>query len=650
MFKLTIGNKPAVIQSGTAIKLTRENPFFAGSGDYTLDVTLPLAGCPENLRIFGALHRDETSLLPYIGKRYNFHLLADSLSTEGTAVVQSVSGGEVKLQLLGGRSALNNALPDDVYIDELDLGFFQEGRLPDPEAHHIVIDLDPENPTRRGMAQFYHYMATEQGTLAQEWREQFMYGTYGHTDGPCFPIFSPTSDALMNYEFDRPTYDHGEIVTHHWVPMAPQPWLMTVVEKVMASLGYTFHVVGGENHRWAFQIFLANSRATTKIAEALPHWTLREFITEVENFLSAVFLVAGHHVTMRFRSEFYNDIHERVPIEGATDEHTAEVQESQTAQNTQGGNVDYDWETEDKQMRLPDEVWEQAIIQDYDTIDELSAAAEALDADVKSQSRYIFRLRNSSIAYAHLLDASDTDPDTRWKLVRVDYMPPLIRKSDTREIDLKLRILPALLTMNELDTRHGYDPNAGGDADFRRRLPFPVLMTSDIVLTTAPYYSVNAAINPSEGQTEIETERGESSTDEKKNLMLIAVWKNEGGSHKTTYTYKDPGGTEHTVNVPTSVKAYTPDETGIIEDLCIDRDPEALRLTNTTEGIGRELNTAPQIEFRAQRKFQFTDKHLEDVTKIYLVHGRIYACQKIELTIDEHGIQPLKTGYFYEIG
>ena len=649
MLQLTIQGKPAVLKSGTAIKLTRENPFFAGSGDYTLDVTLPLAGCPENLRIFGALHRDETSLLPYIGKRYNFHLLADSLSTEGTAVVQSVSGGEVKLQLLGERSALNNALPDDVYIDELDLGFFQEGRLPDPETHHIDIDLDPENPTRRGMAQFYHYMATEQGTLAQEWREQFMYGTYGHTDGPCFPIFSPTSDALMNYEFDRPTYDHGEIVTHHWVPMAPQPWLMTVVEKVMASLGYTFHVVGGENHRWAFQIFLANSRATTKIAEALPHWTLREFITEVENFLSAVFLVAGHHVTMRFRSEFYNDIHERVPIEGATDEHTAEVQESQTAQNTQGGNVDYDWETEDKQMRLPDEVWEQAIIQDYDTIDELQTRANSLSTDEKSESRYIFRLRGTGVAYAHLLDASDTDPDTRWKLVRVDYMPPLIRKSDTREIDLKLRILPALLTMNPLDTVHGFTI-PGGEGTFRRTLPFPVLTTSDIVLTSASYYSVNAAINPSEEQTEAETRRGEDRNQEKPTIMPVAVWLNEGGAHKTTYTYTDGGGTAHTVNVPTSVKAYTPEKTGVIEDLRIENDPELLRLTNKENGVGSELNTAPQIEFRAQRKFQFTDKHLEDVTKIYLVHGRIYACQKIELTIGEHGIQPLKTGYFYEIG
>lgn len=644
MLQLTIQGKPAVLKSGTTIKLTRENPFFSGSGDYTLDVTLPLAGCPENLRIFGALHRDQTSMRPYIGRRYEFRLLTGDLNTEGTAVVQSADTEELKLQLLGERSGLNNALPEDVYIDELDLGFFQQGRLPDPEAYHLDIDLDPENPDRQGMAQFYHYMATGAGTLAEEWREQFMYGTYGHTDGPCFPLFSPTSDAIVNYEFDRPTYNEDMIPTHHWVPMAPQPWLMVVVEKILAALGYTFEAESDESHAWAWQVFLANSRCTVKIAETLPHWTLREFLSEVENFLSAVFLVGGNHVTMRFRSDFYTDVSARISIKGTTDEHTAEVEEEKKAENTQGGNVDYDWETEDNQMRLPDEVWEQATVEDYDTIGELRARANSLSTAEKSESRYIFRLRGTGIAYAHLLDASDTS----WKLVRVDYMPPLIRREDTREIDIKMRILPALLTMNPLDTIHGMDEH-GEPVDYRRTLPFPVLTTSDIVLTSASYYSVNAAINPSDEQTEAETRRGEDRSHEKPTIMPVAVWLNEGGAHKTTYTYTDGGGTAHTVNVPTSVRAYTPEQTGVIEDLRIENDPELLRLTNKENGVGRELAATPQIEFRAQRRFQFTDSHVRDVTKPFLIRGRLYACQKIELTIDEHGLQPLKTGYFYEL-
>ena len=35
MIALYINDKPAIIKSGTSIKLTRENPFFTSAGDYT---------------------------------------------------------------------------------------------------------------------------------------------------------------------------------------------------------------------------------------------------------------------------------------------------------------------------------------------------------------------------------------------------------------------------------------------------------------------------------------------------------------------------------------------------------------------------------------------------------------------------------------
>ena len=77
MIELYIDNQPAIIKSGTSIKLTRENPYFTSSGDYTLDVVLPLAGCVENLKIFGALHRPEMVLNNLAGRHYNMELITD---------------------------------------------------------------------------------------------------------------------------------------------------------------------------------------------------------------------------------------------------------------------------------------------------------------------------------------------------------------------------------------------------------------------------------------------------------------------------------------------------------------------------------------------------------------------------------------------
>ena len=57
---------------------------------------------------------------------------------------------------------------------------------------------------------------------------------------------------------------------------------------------------------------------------------------------------------------------------------------------------------------------------------------------------------------------------------------------------------------------------------------------------------------------------------------------------------------------------------------------------------------------RKQEANAFYDQHLPPTrlipNKVYLFDGRKYLCQKIEITLDDQGVQPLKKGYFYEIG
>ena len=59
MTNLYIDGRQAVLEAGTNIKITAENPLFTDAGTYTLEVTLPLDGCAENQRIFGAIHRPD---------------------------------------------------------------------------------------------------------------------------------------------------------------------------------------------------------------------------------------------------------------------------------------------------------------------------------------------------------------------------------------------------------------------------------------------------------------------------------------------------------------------------------------------------------------------------------------------------------------
>ena len=62
--------RKAVVKAGQEITIIRANPFLEKQGDYSLDIDLPLAGCSENIKIFGPAHRTEIAKLPYVGKRY----------------------------------------------------------------------------------------------------------------------------------------------------------------------------------------------------------------------------------------------------------------------------------------------------------------------------------------------------------------------------------------------------------------------------------------------------------------------------------------------------------------------------------------------------------------------------------------------------
>ena len=51
MLTLYIEGKKAVLQAGKEISITRANPFLEKQGDYSLDIELPLRGCPQNIAI-----------------------------------------------------------------------------------------------------------------------------------------------------------------------------------------------------------------------------------------------------------------------------------------------------------------------------------------------------------------------------------------------------------------------------------------------------------------------------------------------------------------------------------------------------------------------------------------------------------------------
>ena len=640
--QLTINNQIAEIKKGTTIKLTRVNPYFADQGDYTLEVQLPLRGCPTNLAIFGPRNHPATTQYPHIGEQYTMQLIAPPLQLEGTATVTSITEAEIKVQLKAGvkASPLNN---DTTYIDELPLGNAWDGFGSVQDASRV---LSSGEDVRTQIEIFSRCMGQKFLRTTTPVR-QAAYGTYGQTDAICLPIYSTTDDIIANPADMITTTPHLDGDSIDSITLAPCPYLLDITARIFKCLGFTprnWNKYTTDNPL-PRAIYIANTRQTLQRAKILPHWTVKEYLNELQNLLGCVFTFSGRYVDMYTRQDYYTQNRKPITITQVSDTHTINISTDPEAETTANGNVDYDYPNISPMLRLPDEVWQNATILPTATYEEAQNHYNQLTDYYKKQSPNLYTVTPTNRAYAILI----TDPDTPT-LCEVDQYPPLMRTTN-REQMTKLRITPAnmLLTDPHIATNNGQlkDPTATGR--------YPIIAVADTILTKSNVYSVNNAIYPPDTDTT-------DTTTEAKDHIDIAWYNGENDTLYQEY-FPGPDGTPNkylitslcpiaipyttSTNGPRHIpatlvtKAYTfPTPEG----------PFALTTkgpinTRATYGnIGQLLTTAPTIDTRIELQAQFTDP-----TQPYLIGSRRYACARLEITIDQNGIQPLKQAYLYEI-
>ena len=616
MIKLIIDGKEAVIKAGTSFKLTRMNPYFEDQGDFTFEVQLPLDGCAENLAIFGALHRAEVGLAGWANKELPMHLIAPPVNVVGVAKVMTVSEAEVKVQLLAGKSAVNDfgkdANGNDLYIDELDLGLklenpntpvgFQEGY----DKDHLFVTF----PVRDGNGMIVNYPLWTFTLWRNQWRR-----------GVC---------KYQNY--------------------AVQPYLTTVINAIFKALGYVKKWSVFDTS-WLKGVFVANNAQTSDVNDILPHWTVEEFFTELRNAFG-VYLEVKRGTDVLGKSVKYVNLVSLtshysggadVVLEQVTDELTADIDHDENAKTTKEGNTDYEHESISGILRLPDEVWQHAIIKTFnnESLLRLWVGQNIKTEEEKSTSKWLFVDLNLNRTYAYLKSAKDG----KFYLAQVDVFPPLIRNgafykaATNREINTKLRIVPLQMAYQDFSCEYilnaDYDPLI--KIEIANKLKgIPILMSSaDSVVPDKQTYSVNGVINGD----------AESTTDETKKADKLYVAFNPNVAWEKTGEY-------FPYKVPLGIN-YLPTEDGFYLPLSLNTNipqPFSLRPSlNETESVGYNLEFMQSIKTAVERQFLFLDDVDVDPTATYVIKGKRYACHKIEVTIDTNGVQPLKRGYFYEI-
>lgn len=132
---ILINHQLAEIKQGTSFDFISENCFFTGADSYSLSISFPLKGCPQNIAIFGHLYRKDCdfrdTVLDCEIHDHNFHKY-------GAASIVELSEVEVKVQFLEGRSKRNYHFTfDDIYINEIHMrsAWITPGPYDSPEQY-----------------------------------------------------------------------------------------------------------------------------------------------------------------------------------------------------------------------------------------------------------------------------------------------------------------------------------------------------------------------------------------------------------------------------------------------------------------------------------------------------------------------------------
>ncbi|MDY5767125.1 MAG: hypothetical protein SPK03_01910 [Alloprevotella sp.] len=665
------------------IKLTRENPFFTSAGDYTLDVVLPLSGCMENLQIFGALQYRSVSLKFLAGKKFPFRLVTELLTLEGTAIVTNVTQDEVKVQLLAGNSALNfDTLGEDgeKYIDGFDLG----------RAYGDLWDNYHPNEEQTDVGTMRMLMSAP---FTIEQTDRLLHGSVEETDCVCFPIWSDTDAAWANqhqYAFwgdnssgdkiwrdDARTYrfilkgnesdfypdfveyppnsmpytaDPPRLHLRDNLVLAPQPYLCIIVERVLGALGYSLAPEDNALHQgWMGQVFIANARGTLHFAGCVPHWTVKEFFTELRNLFGVIVLVEGKRARVVSRTTLYTS-GSAVEILSATDERSTDIDTEGEQKETTSGNVGYAFtDIIDKQIAIGEDAYEKMDVRRMANAD-LAAAFQSVSEEERAKSNILFYTTSSGSRFGIF---HNTEADS-YSLTEVDYAGPLFRDEDFK-VDTQLRIVPASMAEDKavlktkyiehiVQGRPGYytfDKLANADERSYDDFHVPYLITADTLQASSKtLFNLQTYIESEEDTTQDEAEKQE--------VMEVAV--NCGSIFTQSFQPNKVNEPDlfYTVSLPYPVGV--PYYRSRVDDSIV-HVPDCMQFLLHYPGSPVNLCLTAgklNIDTRVVRQISFTDR-ASDPNRVYLINGKKYLCQKIEITLDDQGVQPLKKGYFFEV-
>ena len=433
-----------------------------------------------------------------------------------------------------------------------------------------------------------------------------------------------------------PVYDETHDLNYNGSFYVPQPRLHDVLKEVLADSGYTLVENPLDVTPWDC-LYVASAKRTLNLSHSLPHWTVRDFIAEYCNFFNCTLVTNQFAQTVRVvpnSSYFGAARHTEI---SPVDEYTVELNEESNGHALSVDNLRFDLsgsEEHDYDI-ISDELRESAPTEEY------ASRAEALAAYTgKSETERLKCIYKTPIGRwaGWKVDYSDVGSGEQTFFTQIDVFAPLIRDAESGN-ETSLKIVP--VAISEVHTTG----NRGTTWTFRKpSLECPTggdfigggigRLSDDEDSTIQEYVEGDADITKPEKEDRMQVIFVDDI--EQDSICTASATPGRSGVQVgdvtpvlmpfTDFLYKrNHGGNSHrqwslSLN-PTAAEHY----------------------------LGELHQNAYSFNMKAKYCVKFLADEIPAPTHVFIIRNKRFACEKIEAQIDDRGLQPLMTGYFYEM-
>ena len=605
--QIYVNNQIAALKKGTSFEYVSENRMFSGSDGYTLTITFPLRGCPQNLAIFGHINRADVVAQKVI---FDCEIRDRNFYKFGSITITEISEVEVKTQFLEGRSEQNfDKTFDKVYINELDLG------VPPYTSTTIFGPDDAWNPIHHDLECVALPWVNDYSGNIQNLADFVVVGE-GHGEG--FYVWNKEKCTGLSW----------------------QPYLLYITRKICEAVGYTADFSQWEDKEEYKYLLICNTLPYAwdmpEFARALPHWTVEEYFEKLQLFLDGEF--DFDHRAKRISFAFTQTTLASKPVVSLhkiVEEHSTEVSigedrcDYREAKNLVYKECDHEmWKFYSCDWFI--EGWQGKFAR-YHTMQELlldNATYRVWDGQ---------RNRGGKSQIDRLLYAEDVDMYFIIRAVDRTIKEIIKRGSSTRIIfDYRCVLQP-------LNLFGGRIVNDADDAEQVEVEFVPAWIDETeakygkvLFLSFASYDEDNS----SEGENE----------EDYPFMQTIGASTLKAGEKEKKAEYYDRiyiGYWDDTMVTRGKLPRPWVDNIEIWHDWAgYDMLPFSFRINDRALNSRRNI---PKIDPKMKMSFKFLSDNIPDVRSVFLIRGKRYVCEKMTATFTKNGMSQLIKGVFYPI-